>query len=70
MEELEATRSQVQQELNIRSSRLEALRAQLATKKLLTDEELQNKAMAEVEETRQRDIQDLTEQIKSLAQRD
>ena len=53
MEELEATRSQVQQEINVQSSRLETIQAQLATKKLFTDEVLQSKLPAEVEETRQ-----------------
>ena len=70
MEELEATRSQVQQELNVQFSGLKPLHALLATKKLLTDEELWSKAPAKVEETCQRNIQYLKEQIKSLAQRD
>ena len=63
MEELEATRGKVQQELNAETSELETLRAKLATKKLLTEEELR-KALAEVEETRQRNIQEFKEQIK------
>ena len=69
-EELEATRSQVQRELTIHSFGLEALWTQHATKKLLIMEELQNKAMVVAEETRQRDIQELKEQIQSLTQRD
>ena len=68
-EELEAARDQVQQELNVRSSQLEALQTQLATKKLLSDEKLRVQALAEVEEARQRDIQCLKDQIKSLAER-
>ena len=39
-EELEAAIDQVQQELNVRSSQLEILQAQLAKKKLLSDEQL------------------------------
>ena len=60
----------MQKELNIRSSRLEALQAQLATKKLLSNEELKVQALAEIEEARQRDIQRLKDQIKSLAEQD
>jgi len=54
----------VQQELNVRSSQLEALQAQLAAKKLLSDEELRVQALAEIEEVRQKDIQRLKDQIK------
>jgi len=38
MEELEATRNKVQQELNGKSSELENLRAKLAARKLLTED--------------------------------
>ena len=68
MEELEAIRSQVQQELNVQSFGLETIQAQLAAKKLLTNKELRSKVLAEIEETHQRDIQYLMEHIKSLAQ--
>ena len=68
-EELEAARDQVQQELNVWSSQLEALQAQLAGRKLLSDEELRVQALVEVE-ARQRDIQRLKDQIKSLTERD
>ena len=37
VEELEAAKSQVQQELDVHTSRLEALQAQLAAKKLLSN---------------------------------
>jgi len=66
VEELEATRSQLLEELIVQSSALETLRAQHAAEELLT-EELREKAMATVEETYQRDIQELSEQIKFLA---
>ena len=56
MEELEATRGKVHQELNAEYFELETLQAKLSAKKLLTEEELWNKAMTEIEETRQRDI--------------
>ena len=68
MEELEAAKSRVQQELNVRTSKLDALQAQLAAKKLLLDEKLRVQALAEVEEAHQRDIQHLKDQIKSLAE--
>ena len=58
-EELEAARDWVQQELNVWFSQLEALQAQLAAKKLLSDKELRVQALAEVEEARRRDIQRL-----------
>ena len=66
MKELEATKSQVQQELDVHTSRLEALHAQLAAKKLLSDEELRAWTLAEVEKTRKKDIQHLRAQINSL----
>ena len=67
-EELEAARDRVQQELNARSSQLEALHTWLATKKVLSDEELRVQALAEIEEAHQRDIQHLKNQIKSLTE--
>jgi len=42
---------------------------QLAAKKLLLEEELRVQALAKVEKARQRDIQRLKDQIKSLAER-
>ena len=59
----------MQQELNVRSSTLEVLQAQLAVKKLLSDEELRVQALAEAEEARQRNIR-LKDQIKSFTERD
>ena len=49
-------KNKMQQELNVESSELKTLWAKLADKKFLTEEELQNKTMTEVEDTRQRDI--------------
>jgi len=56
VEEFEATRDQVQQELNVQSSQVEAFQAQLTLKKLLSDEELRVQALAEAEEAWQRNI--------------
>jgi len=58
VEELEAAKSRIQHELNVHTT-LEALQAQLAAKKLLSDKELRVQALAEVEEARRRDIQRL-----------
>ena len=55
--ETEAARNRLQQKLNVRSSQLEVLQTQLATKKLLSDEELRVLVLAEVEEAWQRNIQ-------------
>ena len=63
MEELKTTKSQVQ-----RSSLL--LQTQLTAKNLLSEEELGAQALAEIEKARQKDIQHLKDQIKSLAERD
>ena len=60
----------MQKELADHSSKLEALRAQLVSKTFLSNEELRAQALAEVEKARQRDIQRLKDQIKSLAERD
>ena len=70
MKELEATKSRVKQELNVPTSKLKALQAQVAAKRLSSDEELTVQALAKVEKARQRDIQCLKDQIKSLAEWD
>ena len=70
VEELEAAKGQVQQELDVHTLKLEALQAQFAAKKLLSEEELRARALVEIEEARQRDIQCLKDQIKSLAERE
>ena len=69
VEEFEAAKSWIQQELNVYTIKLESLQAQVAAKKLLSDEELCVQALAKVEEARQRNIQYLKDQIKSLAER-
>ena len=69
MMELEAVKSKVHQEINAESSEPEALRTKLATQKLLNEDELRAKAITEVKETRQWDIQELKEHIKSFAKR-
>ena len=56
VEELEAAKSRVQQVLNVHTSKLEAIQAQLAAKKLLSDEELRVQDLAEAEKACQRDI--------------
>jgi len=70
MEELKTTRRRVQKELNDQSSELETLRAQLAAKELLSNEELRARTLAEVKAARQRDIQRLSERIQSLAEQE
>ena len=56
LEMLEATKKWVQEDLTARSFKLESLQAQLAMKKLLSEEELRVQAWAEVEKARQRKI--------------
>ena len=46
LEELEAAKKQIQEDLTVRSSKLESLQAQLATKKFLSEEELRVHAWA------------------------
>ena len=70
MEELESAKTRVHQELDVHTSKLEAFQAQLAAKKLLSDEKLRAQALAEVEKACQRDIQRIKDQIKSLTEQD
>ena len=56
LEELEAAKKWVQEDLTARSFKLESLRAQLATKKFLSEKELRVQVWAEVEKARQREI--------------
>ena len=51
MEELEAAKNKVCQEINVKSFELEALRTELATQKLLNEDELLAKVIIDVEET-------------------
>ena len=59
MEELPAKNNQLYQELMVQSFELEAIHAKHATKISLTEEEMWEKAMVVVKETRQRDIKEL-----------
>jgi len=59
VEELESIRHRAQKELEDHSSKLETLRAQLASKTLLSDEELRAQALAKIEVACQRDMQRL-----------
>jgi len=70
LEELEAAKKLVQEDLTAYSFKLESLQAQLATKRFLSEEELRVQAWAEVEKTRQHEMQRLREQIYSLAEQD
>jgi len=70
LEELEAARKLVQENLTTHSSKLESLQAQLAMKRLLSKEKLRVQAWAEVEKVRQQEMQRLREQIYSLAEQD
>jgi len=53
LEELEAAKRRIQEDLTARSSKLESLQAQLAMKKFLSEEELRVQDWAEVEKARQ-----------------
>jgi len=70
VEELEAAKGQVQQELNVHTLKLGALQAQLATKKFISEEESRAQALAKIKEAHQRDIQCLRKQIQSLAKQE
>ena len=70
MEELEATKHQMQKELDDHSAKFETLLAQLASKTFLSEEKLRARALVETEEAQQRHIQCLREQIQSLAEQE
>ena len=61
LEELEAARTQVEENLSTHSSRLEYLRAQLAARRFLSKEELRVQALMEAEKARQHEIHHLRE---------
>ena len=61
LEELEAVKTQVQENLTAHSSRLESLQVQLATKRFLSEEELWVKALVEAEKARQHEMHRLRE---------
>ena len=70
LEELEAAKAQAEENLSTHSSRLEFLRAQLAAKKFLSEEELRVQALMEAEKVRQHEMHRLRKQIRSLANQD
>ena len=70
LEELEAAKTQAEENLSAHSSRLESLRAQLAAKKFLSEKELRVQALMEAEKARQHEMYRLREQIRSLANQD
>ena len=70
LEELEAAKTQVEENLSAHSSKLKSLRAQLATRRFLSEEELRVQALMEAKKARQHEIHRLREQIRSLANQD
>ena len=70
LEEPETVKIQAGENLSAHSSRLESLRAQLAAKRFLSEEELRVQALMEAEKTRQHEMHRLREQIRSLAKQD
>jgi len=61
LEELETVKIQAEENVFAHSSRLESLRAQLAAKKFLSEEELRVQALMEVEKARQHEMYHLRE---------
>ena len=70
LEEQQAARARAEESLSLYSSRVESLRAQLAAKPFLSEEELRVQAMMEAEKARQIKMHHLREQIRSLASQD
>ena len=70
LEEQQAARAQAEESQSVHLSRLETLRAQLAEKPCLSEEELRVQAMMEAEKTRQHEMHRLRERIRSLPDRD
>ena len=70
LEEREAGKKRIQEDLTARSSELDSLQAKLVTKKFLSEEELSVQAWVEVEKARQCEMQYLRDRIYSLAKRD
>ena len=70
LEELEAAKKQVQEDLAAHSSRFKSLQTQLVTKRFLSEDELQAQSWAEVEMTCQQEMQRLRERIYSLTEQD
>jgi len=70
LEEQQAARAQAEESQSVHLSRLETLRAQLAEKPCLSEEELRVQAMMEAEKARQHEMHRLREHIRSLPDRD
>ena len=70
LEEQQAAKARAEESQTIHSSRLEFLRAQLAAKPFLSEEELRVQAMMEAEKARQHEMHRLRERIRSLPDRD
>jgi len=70
IEEQQAARARAEESQSIHSSRLESLRAQLAAKPFLPEEELRVRAMMEAEKARQHKMHRLRERIRSLPNQD
>jgi len=70
LEEQQAAKARAEESQTIHSSRLESLRAQLAAKPFLSEEELRVQAMMEAEKARQHEMHRLRERIRSLPDQD
>jgi len=70
LEEQQAVKARAEESRTIHSSRLESLRAQLAAKPFLSEEELRVEAMMEAEKARQHEMHRLRERIRSLPDQD
>jgi len=70
LEELEAAKKLVQDDLTAHSSKLESLQVQLATKRFLSEEELRVQTWVEVDKARQQEMQRLREWIYSLTEQE
>ena len=70
LEEQQAAKARAEESQTVHSSRLESLRAQLAAKPFLSEEELRVQAMMEAEKARQHEMHHLRERIRSLPDQD
>ena len=70
LEEQKAARVRAEESQSVHLSRLETLRAQLAEKPCLSEEELRVQAMMEAEKARQHEMHRLRERIRSLPDQD
>jgi len=70
LQEQQAAKARAEESQTIHSSRLESLRAQLAAKPFLSEEELRVEAMMEAEKASQHEMHRLRERIRSLPDQD